>query len=47
MTSEATNGAQIPCKIKAIAVKSAWMLRHYFIGRPASGRSFRAKGIES
>jgi hypothetical protein len=47
MTSEATDGARIPSKIKAIAVESAWMLRHGFIGRPAPGRSFRVKGIES
>jgi hypothetical protein len=38
---------EFPAKIKAIAVESAWMLRHGFIGRPAPGRSFRVKGIES
>jgi hypothetical protein len=46
MTSEAAGGAQIPSKIKAIAVESAWMLRHDFIDRPAPGRSFRVKGIQ-
>jgi len=40
------DGARIPCKIKAIAVEPAWMLRHDFIDRLVSGLSVRVKGIE-
>jgi hypothetical protein len=46
MTSKTTDGAQSPRKINAIAVESAWMLRHDLIDRPASDRSVRIKGIE-
>jgi hypothetical protein len=47
VTSKKTrDGARIPCKIKAIAVESAWMLRRDFIDRLASGLSVRVKGIE-
>jgi hypothetical protein len=46
MTSKTTDGAQIPSKVNAISVEYAWMLRHGFIDRPASGRPVRVKGIE-
>jgi hypothetical protein len=40
------DGAQIPSKIKEIAVQYAWIPRHGFIDWPASRRSVRVKGIE-